>query len=258
MYAEIRLLGPLEVVGPQDPVSWSGGRRRSLFALLALRPGRLVSCSALIDGLWGDAIPATATKTLHGHVAQVRKALSAAGLAGLLATREPGYLLQIDRAAVDTHRFDELVRAGLGALDRGDGQLAVELFEVGLTLWRGDPLADCPVTGWTDAEITRLRESRALAEEHLVTTLCRLGRHAEAVGELERLVGLYPSRERLWELLMTAQYRSGRPADALRTYRRVRALLIEDFGIEPGPELHRLEAAVLAGDPAGSVLALAG
>jgi DNA-binding SARP family transcriptional activator len=88
-----------------------------------------------------------------------------------------------------------------------------------------------------------------LAEEHLVTALLVTGRHAEAVGELERLVGRYPSRERLWELLMVALQRSGRQTDALRTYRRVRSVLVEEFGVEPGRELRRLEAAVLAGDP---------
>lgn len=247
--AEVCLLGPLEVVGPRGPVSWSGGRRRSVFALLALRPGRLVSRWSMIDALWGRAAPATATKTLQSHVAQVRKALSEAGLPGLLATREPGYLLMGDRLRVDALRFDDHVRAGQVALSRGDGQVAFAELTAGLRLWQGDPLADCPVTGWADAEVTLLCEARALAEEQLVTALCLLGRHAEAIGELELLVGRYPARERLWELLMKAQHRSGRQADALRTYRRARSILIEEFGVEPGRELQRLEAAVLAGDP---------
>lgn len=247
MRASLNLLGPLEVVGPRGSVLFTGGRRRSVFALLALRAGRLVSRSSLIDALWGEPAPATATKTLQGHVAQVRKALSLAGLAGLLVTREPGYLLQIDPARVDIHRFTEHVRAGGEELDRGDGQEALARFEAGLALWRGEPLADCPVTGWADAELTRLHEARALAEEQLVTALFQAGRHAEAVGELERLVGRYPARERLWELLMVALHRSGRQADALLTYRRVRSVLVEEFGVEPGRELKRLEAAVLAG-----------
>jgi DNA-binding SARP family transcriptional activator len=246
---QVRLLGPLEVVGPRGSVLFTGNRRRSVFALLALRPGRLVTRSALIDALWGEPAPPTATKTLQGHVAQVRKALSSAGLDGLLVTREPGYLLDVDPARVDTHRFAEHVRAGCAALDQEDGREALVRFEAGLALWRGEPLADCPVTGWADAELTRLREARALAEEHLATALCLAGRHAEAVGELERLVGSYPSRERLWELLMVALHRSGRQADALRTYRRVRSVLVEEFGVEPGCELRRLVAAVLAGSP---------
>lgn len=247
--AEVCLLGPLEVVGPSGPVCWSGGRRRAVFAVLALRPGRLVSYWSLIDALWGQTAPATATKTLQSHVAQVRKALSAAGLPGLLGTREPGYLLAADGVRVDAIRFDEHMRAGQVALERGDWQRAVAELTAGLLLWQGDPLADCPVTGWAGAEITLLCEARALAEEHLVTALCRLGRHAEAIGELELLVGRYPARERLWELLMKAQHRSGRQADALRTYRRARSILVSEFGLEPGHELRRLEAAVLAGDP---------
>jgi DNA-binding SARP family transcriptional activator len=249
MYADLRLLGPLEVVGSRGCVSFTGGRRRSVFALLALRPGRLVSRSSLIDALWGDAAPATATKTLQGHIAQVRKALSAAGLGGVLVTREPGYVLEVDPAQVDTYRFAEHVRAGCAALGRGDGEEAHVRLQAGLALWRGDPVADCSVAGWAVAELTRLDEARALAEEQMVTALLMAGRHAEAVGELERLVGRYPSRERLWELLMVALQRSGRQADALRTYRRVRSVLVEEFGVEPGQELRRLEAAVLAGEP---------
>jgi len=249
MYADLRLLGPLEVVGSRGRASFTGGRRRSVFALLALRPGQLVSRSSLIDALWSDGAPATATKTLQGHIAQVRKALCSAGLAGLLVTREPGYVLEIDPAWVDTHRFAEHVRVGCAALNQGDGQEAHVRLEAGLSLWRGDPLADCPVAGWAGAELTRLCEARALAEEQLVVALLMTGRHAEAVGEIERLVGRYPSRERLWELLMVALHRSGRQADALRTYRRVRSVLVEEFGVEPGCELRRLEAAVLAGGP---------
>lgn len=245
---EIHLLGPLEVTGPHGTVSWPGARRRSLFAMLALRPNHLVSYSSLIDGLWGDRLPATARKTLHGHVAQARKALSAAGLAGLLETRDPGYLLQVDRVAVDVHRFDEYTRAGRDALERGECRQAIDRFEAGLALWHGDPLADCPVAGWADAELIRLHEARALAEEHLVTALCRLGRHAEAIGELERLVARYPLRDRLWELLIIAQCRSGRPTDALGSYRRVRTLLIKECGLEPGNGLRRLEAAILTGE----------
>jgi DNA-binding SARP family transcriptional activator len=249
MRAEVCLLGPLEVSGPDGPVSWHGARRRSVFALFALRTGRLVSCSSLIDALWGDAVPATALKTVQGHVAHVRKALSGAGLGGLLVTRGPGYLLQLDPVLVDVHRFDQHARAGRQALDSGDAEQAIERFEAGLEGWHGDPLADCPVTGWAAAEIIRLCETRALVEEHLITALCRLGRDAEAIAELEHLVTRYPFRERLWELLMIAQYRAGRSAEALRTYRRVRGLLVDEFGLEPGPALRRLESAVLSGDP---------
>ncbi|HKN56875.1 MAG TPA: AfsR/SARP family transcriptional regulator [Amycolatopsis sp.] len=249
MSAEICLLGLLEVSGPNGVVSWSGGRRRSLFALLALRAGRLVSRDSLIDGLWGEQVPATAVKTLQSHITHLRKALSAAGLGELVTTRDPGYLLVADQALVDVHRFGDHVRAGRAALEQGDHARAIGRLGAGLALWRGEPLTDCPVDGWADAEITCLREARASAEEQLAEALCLTGRHAEAIGALERLVVRYPLRERMWGLLMIAYHGAGQQADALRTYRRVRSVLVGEFGIEPGHELRRLETAVLAGRP---------
>src|SRR6266511_3745679 len=136
---EVRMLGPLEVVGPSGPVRWVGGRRTAVFALLALRPGRLVSCSSLIDALWGRAAPATATKTLQSHVAQVCRALSAVGLPGLLLTREPGYLIEIGGARVDAVWFAEHARIGQDALNRGDGHRAVEQLEADLPAGALDP-----------------------------------------------------------------------------------------------------------------------
>ncbi|MEV6238442.1 BTAD domain-containing putative transcriptional regulator [Lentzea sp. NPDC051838] len=229
MKVEVRLLGPLEVHGPNGQVHFTGARRRAVFALLALRTGKMVSRSALVDGLWGEDVPPTATKTLQGHIAKVRKAL---GVDGVILTREPGYLLDVTQVVVDVEEFDEHVR-------RGDYQAA-------LRLYRGEPLADCPVEGWASAEIIRLREAVASAEENHAAALCLQGRYAEAIGQLERLVALYPLRESLWDLLMDAQQRAGRPGDALRTYRRVRTLMIEEFGMEPGDALRRREAVVLS------------
>ncbi|MFD9698812.1 BTAD domain-containing putative transcriptional regulator [Lentzea sp. NPDC059081] len=233
MRIQVRLLGPLEVHGPFGPVRFTGARRRAVFALLALRTGRLVSRSALVDGLWGEDVPPTGTKTLQGHVAKVRRALELAGAPGVVLTREPGYVLDPARVVVDVEEFDGHVRRGR--------------YASALALHRGDPLADCPVEGWAAAEVVRLREELAFAEESHAAALCLAGRHAEAIGQLERLVALYPLRESLWDLLMEAQHRAGRPGDALRTYRRVRALLVEEFGMEPGDALRRREAAVLAG-----------
>ncbi|MDX8051650.1 AfsR/SARP family transcriptional regulator [Lentzea sp. BCCO 10_0798] len=233
MKIEVRLLGPLEVRGPNGPVRFTGARRRAVFALLALRTGRLVSRSALVDGLWGEDVPPTGTKTLQGHVAKVRRALELAGADGVVLTREPGYLLDVTQVVVDVEEFDEHLRCGR--------------YAEALALHRGDPLADCPVEGWAGAEIVRLREALAFAEENHAAALCLDGRYAEAIAQLERLVALYPLRESLWDLLMEAQHRAGRAGDALRTYRRVRALLVEEFGMEPGTALRRREAAVLAG-----------
>ena len=106
----VRLLGPVTVHGPAGPAELSGARQRALIGLLAIRARRLVPVSQLVRALWGDDPPRTAVKTLHSHVARVRQALELCGLPGALVTREPGYLLALDPAAVDASRFEAEVR----------------------------------------------------------------------------------------------------------------------------------------------------
>jgi DNA-binding SARP family transcriptional activator len=216
---------------------------------LTVRANEVVSAAALIDGLWGEDPPATAGKTLQAHVARLRRALEAAGLAGAIETREPGYRLTVPGGAVDAARFEHHLRDGrraiaAGRYDDGERELAA-----GLALWRGDALADCRTSGALEAAAVGLEERRLAAIEDRVDAELALGRHATVVGELESLLVRFPLRERLWGALMTALYRSQRQGDAIRAYQRARDTLVETLGVEPGPELRRLEQAVLAGDP---------
>lgn len=251
---DLRLLGPLEATGPGGALCLAGGRQRALLALLALRAPAVVSRARLVDALWGTEPPPTAVKTLHSHLARVRQALDRVGLGRSLVTVEPGYALRLPPGTLDIDRFEEHVRAGRAALRAGDAPGAAARLRAGLALWRGDPLADCPVEEWGQAEVDRLREAGIGAAEALAEADLRRGEHVAAADDLERLVTRHPLRERPWELLVIAHHRAGRQSEALRTYRRARAVLVAELGVEPGKELRRLEAAVLAGsaevDPA--------
>jgi predicted ATPase/DNA-binding SARP family transcriptional activator len=244
----VRLLGLLDVTGPDGVLRLPGARQRAIVALLALRAPRVVSRPQLVDGLWGTKPPPTAVKTLHSHIARIRRALAAIGLGEVLVTREPGYALALPPGCLDLAAFTERVTAGRRASQAGHLTTAVAELRAGLALWRGEPLADCPVDDWGQAEVARLTETMTGAAEALAEAELALGEHGAVTGELERLVVSHPLRERLWELLIIAHHRGGHPAEALRAYRRARTVLIDDLGVEPGPRLRGLEVALLAGD----------
>ena len=164
-----------------------------------------------------------------------------------MRTHHPGYVLDIAREQVDLHRFERLVAQ---ASEGGDPDRRAELLREGLRLWRGPALADLAFEPFVQVEIARLEELRTAAREELVDAELELGRHSQLVAELESLVANNPLRERLRGQLMLALYRSGRQAEALEAYREARETLVEELGIDPSPELQRLEQAILRHDPA--------
>ncbi|WP_367127923.1 BTAD domain-containing putative transcriptional regulator [Saccharothrix sp. HUAS TT1] len=241
---EIRVLGPLEVVGPGGPVPIGRPMRRALLGLLALRARQVLSQEALIDGLWDVRPPPSALRGLHSHVAHLRRALDARGLGGLVGTRPPGYVLTVPPDQLDVDRFTRLIKA-----DRAESpEAAARRLRAALDLWRGDVLVDCALGEWARAEANRLHELRLQVVEELCAADLALGGHRSVGAELEALVVRHPLRERLWELLVLALHRDGRRADALAAYRRARAVLAAELGVRPGPALRRLEALVLADD----------
>lgn len=210
-----------------------------MLALLVARAGQTVQVEQLTDGLWGDAPPRRARKTVQVYVANLRRAL---GPGAPLRSEPGGYRLAVGRDDVDALRFDDLLaRARL----RGD----VAGYDAALALWRGDPYADLPASDALAPEIVRLDEARAAAEEERAALVLDAGGAAGAIAELEALVRRRPLRERPWALLMRALYLAGRQADALAAYRRVRDRLVDELGVEPGPELAAMERRVLAQDP---------
>jgi WD40 repeat protein/DNA-binding SARP family transcriptional activator len=248
-----QVLGPLEVEADGGPVVLGGPKERLLLALLLTRPNQVVSVEALLRGLWGELPPPTAAKTLQSHIKRLRRALEpdrARGAAAqVLVTRQPGYLLRVAPEALDVARFEELTATARRMLSQGQADAAASLLREALGLWRGRAFEEFLDTDFGAAESDRLAELRLVAVEDRIEADLRLGHHRELVAELEGLTREQPLRERLWAQLLLALYRSGRQADALLAYQRARSILVEELGIDPGGELRRLHAAILAQDP---------
>jgi DNA-binding SARP family transcriptional activator len=230
---EVNLLGPLELVVDGSPVAVKRKKQRALLALLALHAGEVLSTDRLVSELWGETPPKAAVGSLQNLVSELRRLIGAE----LLATRAPGYVLEVDPQLVDAHRFERAVRDGTGLRDA-------------LALWRGPALADLAYEPFAQAEVPRLEELRAAAREELFDAELESGEHARLVPELEAFVAQYPLRERPRRQLMLALYRSGRQADALEAYRQTRSTLVGELGLEPSAELTELEQAILRQDPA--------
>jgi DNA-binding SARP family transcriptional activator len=236
--ADFRILGPLEVVGDDGASLPLGGtKQRSLLATLLLRVGEVVSTDSLLATLWGETPPRTAATSLQNLVSALRKLIGA----DALVTQPPGYRLRVDRESVDLCRFERLVREAAGR----EPEERVRILRDALALWRGEPLADLAFEPFAESEIFRLDELRLVATEDLIGAELEAGRDAELVPELEALVARNPLRERFRGQLMLALYRSGRQADALSTYQDARRALLDELGLDPGPQLQQLHAAIL-------------
>ncbi len=241
---ELRLLGPLEATSGAGAIALGGQKPRTLLAVLALEPGRVVSVDRLVEALWPGEPPETAAHAIQVYVSQLRKALGAERL----VTRVPGYVLELEPERVDLHRFARLVDDGRTALQGGDAVAAEGALREALALWRGPALVDFLYEPFAQTDIARLEELRLVAVEERVDADLALGRHVELVSELEALATAQPLRERPRAQLMLALYRSGRQADALAAYRAARDTLLDELGLEPGPDLKQLEAAILRQD----------
>jgi WD40 repeat protein/DNA-binding SARP family transcriptional activator/energy-coupling factor transporter ATP-binding protein EcfA2 len=243
---EIRLLGPVEVELGGRPLKLGGPKQRAVLSLLAMNANVTVPVDRLIEGLWGEKQPASAAKMVQLYVSQLRKLL--AGERGVeLLTHGRGYELRLDPEAVDAARFERLVAEASRAHRNGG---AGEAAHRALMLWRGPPLADLANEPFAIAEGRRLEELRLVALELAIESDLEAGHHRELIGRLESLVAEHPLRERLHDLRMLALYRAGRQAEALEAYSTARAALVEQIGVEPGPELRRLQEAILRQDPA--------
>jgi DNA-binding SARP family transcriptional activator len=234
---EFRILGPFEVSDEAGPIALGGQRQRALLAALLLDAGRVVPTERLVDLLWGEGAPKTATTSLQNSVSRLRKELGP----DVLETRAPGYVLRVSPEQIDARRFEIQLHdaRGVGAEKRR------ELLERALSLWRGPALAEFTFEQFAQAEIRRLEELRLAALEERIEADLELGHQGDVVGELESLVRDHPLRETFRRQQMLALYRSGRQAEALDAYQDARARFVEELGIEPGPELRQLQAEIL-------------
>ena len=250
---EFRILGPLEVVAGGRPVPLTGARERALLAILLIHAGEVVSADRLIDELWGDDLPGDPSNALQVVVSRVRRALDGA----VLVTRKPGYVLHVDRDAVDARRFGRLIAEAerVPAVDPGRRS---SLLAEALGLWRGPALAEFALDGFARDEVTRLEEAWIRAVELKTEADLALSRHAELAGELKALVAAHPLRERLRGQLMLALYRSGRQGEALRVFQEGRKVLADELGVDPGAELQELHQQMLLQAASLSVAAQAG
>ena len=253
-FAEFGILGPLEVSRSGRAVPLGGPRQRAVLALLLLEANRVVSMDRLAEDVWGGHLPEGWVTTLQSYVFHLRRALEpdrARGAAGdILVTRDRGYLLRVDRDHLDAALFQDGFTAGRAALEAGRYAEAAHTLRQALGRWRSPVLADLADYAFTRPEAARLEELRLAALEARIDADLTLGQHDALTAELEQLVAEHPLRERLHGQLMLALYRSGRQADALAAYRRVRELLTGELGIDPGGPLQHLHASVLAHDPA--------
>ncbi|MDR6981024.1 DNA-binding SARP family transcriptional activator [Streptomyces sp. 3330] len=250
---ELRVLGPVEAAVGGRAVDLGAPKQRAALALLVSQVGRPVSVDVMLEELWEGQPPPSAMTSLHAYVANLRRVLEPERAprrpATVLRTRGRGYLLDSRAVQVDARRFGERATAGWQALDRGDLRRALDAFEAGLALWRGQAYAEVADTAQVAPERVRLEELRLSATEGRCAALIAVGAHEVAVSELAAFTRAHPLREYGCELLGLALYRAGRQADALAVLRSHHQRMARELGIDPSPSLRHLESEILRQAP---------
>ncbi|MGY1722174.1 BTAD domain-containing putative transcriptional regulator [Blastococcus sp. SYSU DS0533] len=241
----VRVLGTVAVERAGSRVALGGPQQRSVLLRLVLAGGMPVSVDALLDQLWPDRRPASATNTLQSYISTLRRRLRTPGGGPVLMREGAGYRCTIPVGAVDAFRFEQLLREAEDA----DPVQRVRVLGQAVASWGGPPFPEFADEPWARSEAARLRELHEVAVERLAAARLDAGRPGLVVPELEVLVAESPLREERWRLLALALYRTGRQADALAALRRARQVLADELGVDPGPALRRTESAVLAQSP---------
>lgn len=243
------ILGSLEVTKENQRIAIGGARQRTILALLLLNPGRIVSVDTLVETVWNGRPPATARTQVAICIAALRKRFKAEGCDNeVIVTAHPGYLLALENHYVDSVEFERLTLRAQEAAKEQRTSDAAALHEEALALWRGPALAGVAGTLVED-EMERLEELRLAGYDGYVAAQLELGHHGDLIPGLVSVVRDHPLRERSRYALMLAQYRVGRRAEAMETFREGRAQFIEGLGLEPGPALRELHDAILRDDP---------
>ncbi|MEU6131748.1 AfsR/SARP family transcriptional regulator [Saccharopolyspora sp. NPDC047091] len=244
---EFNLLGRFEMVA-DDGRSYLLTRSKisQLLGVLLAHNGETVSTGTLIAEIWGEKVPRSALTTLQTYVYHARKMFTSMGIdSNLLITRPCGYTIQAAPDAIDLNRFELHVQQARKALEDARPDRALEFVEQAFRLWRGPMLAGMMTGAVLDAAITYLDELRFSATELHIEAGQRLGRHQELVPQLRMLVAQNPLNESLHAQLIKALHKCGRRAEALQSYRRLWQVLDTELGVEPAPELQRLQHELL-------------
>lgn len=246
---EFRALAGLSIVESGDDLALGGPRQRRLVAVLLVNRNSVVSIDRLEDAVFAGAPTPGAATTIRSYVARLRRVIDRPTAQARVVTRPPGYMLVVPDAAFDVARFELAVSTGRTLLARGDATEAARVLGEGLDLWRGGgAYAEFADEDWARPEAQRLGELRLVAHELLADAGLACGRAAEVASMLEPLIEESPLRESFRAAQMTALYRSGRQVEALRVHRAYRAVLAEELGLDPSPELAELEGRILSHD----------
>ncbi|CAM5365508.1 AfsR/SARP family transcriptional regulator OS=Streptomyces tendae OX=1932 GN=GUR47_25190 PE=3 SV=1 [Streptomyces tendae] len=252
---EFGLLGSLYVRVNGETSAPSAPKLRNVLAMLLVHAGQVVPVSSLVRDLWDDDPPVSGLTTLQTYILNLRKMFSAITGAptgevarDVLVTRAGGYSLVAEAGALDLHRYRRLVTSGREALARGDDAAGMRDLNEALLLWRGPALVDVPAGRVLESRRRQLEESRLAAFEYLVDVELRLGMYREVLAELAALTVENPLHEGLHGQYMWALHLSGRRAQALQVFHRLRGALVAGLGLEPGPQVQRLHQAVLKAD----------
>lgn len=252
------LLGPLLLVRAGRQITPSAPKLRLVLSLLAVQANAVTRVDQLVEELWGESPPPSALTTVQTYIYQLRKLLKLDDqpvpegdtTRPALLSHPGGYILRLpDLADVDANLFEELARRGRTELLAARAEAAAETFREALALWRGNVLEGVTTGPVLYAHATRLEELRRTVVALRIEADLQLGRHHEIIGELNSMVAAAPTREDICAKLMIALYRSGRRADALGVYQRIRTALVDELGLDPAAELQRLHQLMLEANP---------
>ncbi|WP_251054518.1 AfsR/SARP family transcriptional regulator [Streptomyces sp. ISL-66] len=231
----------------------SAPKHRQMLALLLMNANHVVSMAQFVEELWEYSPPPSAVAAVHTYVMQLRRLLQGTGPATAtacrLVTRDQGYVLHVQDGELDLHAYERQVRAGRAALDAGNLEAGARQIRTAHALWSGQGPVDAPAGPLLRAALAAMERDRLETIVQRVRAELRLGRHHQLLAELCALVHQDPANEQLTGQLMLALYRSGRQADALAAFHRLRRTLREELGTSPGRDIHRLITDILAGHP---------
>ncbi|RPE37346.1 transcriptional regulator [Streptomyces sp. Ag109_O5-1] len=250
----VGVLGELTVTRDGRPLNLGGPRPRTLFALLVLARGAVVTCDRLIDAMWDEEPPPSAVGALQAYVSRLRRELEPARTAGtrssVIVREGAGYAIRLAPEEVDAWRFEALLERTGRSMPSAAERIA--LLTEALGLWRGQAFTGFEDGPWARTEAARLAELREVVRERCLAAHLEHGKHDETLlllDEAEELVDARPLREERWSLLALAHYRAHGQAEALSVLRRARQTLADRLGIDPGPALRGVEAEVLSHAP---------